>query len=105
MSLGKIGFGKANFCSANTRLSRVMRSSGLMLLLLPCTATGFAQSVDASLAASLSAHGGSMVVGVQTIVIVGHPTIGKTTPPIRRSASLDGNLRLDYGQPVTRSIV
>lgn len=54
---------------------------------------------------SIRAHGELALQSVQVIVITGQATSGNKTEPITISATLDGKIRVDYGQPLRRSLV
>src|SRR5207253_9207218 len=60
------------------------------------------QSAEALLAYAFRAHGGDAMIAVTTIVVHGRSTAAgeKNAQPVVISASLDGKVRLDYGQPV-----
>lgn len=72
----------------------------LFVVLLP--GRTFAQDAIVN---ALAAHGGAAVNTVNTIQITGTSTVGTTNQPVTISASFDGNVRFDYGTPVTRSYV
>jgi hypothetical protein len=82
-----------------------------LICLLCCAAlfvqAAYGQSAVGLFNAAQAAHGGDAALkAVKTIRIKGHSVIDKgAAQPISISASLDGQIRLDYGQLVTRSIV
>ena len=77
----------------------------LLSLLLPAIFPAPVQSVDTIVAAAMQAHGSQSVEAAQTIVIRGSSTSGEITQAITITAAMDGRLRLDYGDPPSRSIV
>ena len=64
-----------------------------------------AQTADLEFDRALLAHGGAALGAVRTIRITGQSTTKEGVQPITLSASIDGELRIDYGNPVTRSRV
>ena len=63
------------------------------------------QPADTQISASLTAHGGAQLLQVLTVRLRGKSTLGKIEEPMVVSASMEGSSRIDYGQPVTRSLV
>ena len=88
-----------------------IRALPILLIVLPLPL--LAQTTTAPLPAdafqtSVIAHGGSTALnGVSAILITGQSTTARGTVPVQISASLDGRLRIDYGDPSNpqRSIV
>ena len=62
-----------------------------------------AQNADLHFDRAFTEHGGPAVGAVQSIQIVGTSTTREGAQPIVISATLDGNLRVDYGSPVSFS--
>jgi hypothetical protein len=61
---------------------------------------------DTLFTAAQLAHGGAAVTGVDRIRLTGRSTIdGGAAQAIAITAGLDGRLRVDYGDPVQRSII
>ncbi|HEY2381431.1 MAG TPA: hypothetical protein VGK48_09670 [Terriglobia bacterium] len=85
-----------------------MRSLILTLTLLSFSDSLFAQTVNTSTSLSgvIAAHGGAAAAAVGTIQILAHHTVRGATESVKISANVtDGEFRVDYGQPVTRSEV
>jgi hypothetical protein len=83
-----------------------MQYARLVLTLLTFATSLFAQNPNAPLIAAIAAHGGAAVASVQTIRIVGHRTNRGSTEVVRISANIpEGEMRVDYGDPVTSSHV
>jgi hypothetical protein len=60
---------------------------------------------NAALIDAIARHGGNAVRAITTVRIQGQSSGRGTTSPIVISGDLNGNLRMDYGNPVTRSVI
>jgi len=76
-----------------------------LLFLTAFRGGAFGQTADAVFGASVRAHGEAALAAATSVVLTGTSTSGATREPVTISASLDGKVRIDYGRPVTRSIV
>jgi hypothetical protein len=87
-----------------------MRYGVIITLLAALSGSVQAQSPSASanpsLPGAVAAHGGAILATIGTIQISAHHTLQGKTEPVQISANvLGGEIRVDYGQPVTRSAV
>jgi hypothetical protein len=66
----------------------------------------YAQRPQDAFTAAVANHGGVTAINaVQTLRIVGESTSRNGKTPVTMSVDLNGRMRIDYGQPVTRSLV
>jgi hypothetical protein len=83
----------------------VCKSTILCIVLLTFAGSALAQAPADVFALSLSRHGGESVRTVQTVRLTGQTSSRGTKTDVVISADLDGFVRYDYGQPVTRSVI
>jgi hypothetical protein len=91
-------------------ISRVRIAICLLTLILPGSVLLAVAQGEDLIDAALARHGGaSRLIAVLRIRMNGHSVVGNATEPVTISASIEanetGNVRIDYGQPVTRSYV
>src|SRR5437867_411459 len=77
----------------------------LFLVTLPAYAQQLPISLDAALLTAITQHGGAAVRAVTRLKIEGQTSGANGTMPIVIQGDLAGSVRLDYGNPVTRSII
>ena len=83
-----------------------MRYLQILLLWHGIVMAAQAQSPNAALTATLAAHGGAAVQSVKTIELRGTVVSQDRAPAsVVITASLEGQLRVDYGVPVQRTII
>jgi hypothetical protein len=82
-----------------------MRSIQILILILFCSCAALAQSTDKTLPGAIAAHG-AVASTIQTIRVTGHHTVQGRAETVVISANVpEGELRVDYGNPVTISEV
>lgn len=80
------------------------KSSLRVLLILAVLASpAFAQEPSGVMTRAVAEHGGAALQSVQTLRLTGESSAKAVSTPVVISADLDGYVRYDYGQPITRS--
>jgi hypothetical protein len=75
----------------------------LLLIVLLWTLEAAAQQSPDPLVRSVEAHGGGALSAVQSLRLRAQSDTGSKPQPVTISSSMDGKLRIDYGQPVHRT--
>ena len=93
--------------NSNRFLRNVVLNTVLLVAMIVVTApAAFPQRPEDAFNAAVANHGGVTAINaIQTLRIVGDSTSRNGKAAVTVSVDLTGRMRIDYGQPVTRSLV